>query len=145
MAIPYLTVESLAFENELARSILDRMKNGNGVYIPPDFQQGRFVHFALDNIDFQEDAHDGRNTLHGTVMDAYQRHVQWDLREVLTLESSNASLQIPASLYTRVDCTISTKQKPNAIGNRYDGNKGRDLTTPSSNVDEGVCANPFLN
>ena len=31
-----------------------------------------------------------------------------------------------------------------AIGNRYDGNKGRDLTTPSSNVDDGVCANPFF-
>ena len=31
-----------------------------------------------------------------------------------------------------------------AIGNRYDGNKGRDLTTPSSNVDDGVCANHFF-
>ena len=49
----------------MARNILDRMKNSNGVYIPPDFQQGGFVHFALDNSDCQEDTHDDRNTLHG--------------------------------------------------------------------------------
>ena len=35
--------------------------------------KNRHVFFAIDNVDFAEDTHDGKHTLHGTAMAIYQK------------------------------------------------------------------------
>ena len=37
------------------------------------FVKNRHVFFAIDNVDFAEDTHDGKHTLHGTAMAIYQK------------------------------------------------------------------------
>ena len=59
-------------ENDIARAVLKRFKTGNGVFLPPELKRERFVHFAADNLDFQEDTPDGKQTLYVTVLCAYQ-------------------------------------------------------------------------
>ena len=49
------------------------MSETGDIYIPPGHQHGRPLFFAADNIDFSEDTHDGKNTLHATVMVAFQQ------------------------------------------------------------------------
>lgn len=61
----------LRVESQIEASVLKRMEHNNG--LPPDIVKGRHVVFAIDNIDFQEDTYDGRNTLHGTSMGIYQK------------------------------------------------------------------------
>ena len=45
----------------------------NGVFVPKIFVPGRHIFFVFDNCDFQEDTVDGKNTLHVTVTNIYQR------------------------------------------------------------------------
>ena len=49
------------------------------IYVPPDVVPGRHIFFAVDNVDFAEDAPDGKRTLHGTAMAIYQRKDHEDL------------------------------------------------------------------
>ena len=63
----------LRVEAQFESSVLKRMEESNGLFLPPDIVKGRHVFFAIDNMDFAEDTYDGRNTLHGTAMDIYQK------------------------------------------------------------------------
>ena len=54
-------------------SVIRRMKQNDGVYLPPDIVLGRHVFFAVDNVDVSEDTHDGRKTFHGAAMAIYQK------------------------------------------------------------------------
>ena len=47
-------------ENRIANSVIEHMNANNGYYIPDDFVDKRFIHFAADNVDFQEDTPDGK-------------------------------------------------------------------------------------
>lgn len=47
-------------------------ERANSAFVPRRLQEGEFVHFAIDNIDFQEDTIDGKNTLHATITEAFQ-------------------------------------------------------------------------
>ena len=71
-------------ENKIAKSAVAKMHEHGGLYLPPDAVSGRFIHFAVDNMNFQEDTPDGRNTLHGTVTVAYQTIEDGDVSEKLT-------------------------------------------------------------
>ena len=62
----------LVLEDKLAKSVMDNMAAGNEVYIPPNLVQSLPVFFVADNIDFDEDTADGKHTLHGTIMVAFQ-------------------------------------------------------------------------
>ena len=44
------------------------MDKNDGPHIPHEFVRGRFMYCAADNINFVEDAPDGKETLHGTVI-----------------------------------------------------------------------------
>ena len=55
----------LRVESQIEASLLSRMENHDGLFLPPDMVEGRHVFCAIDNVDFQEDTYDGRNTLHG--------------------------------------------------------------------------------
>lgn len=63
----------LRVEAQIEASVLKRMEENGGLFLPPDIVKGRHVFFAIDNIDFAEDTYDGRNTLHGTAMAIYQK------------------------------------------------------------------------
>ena len=63
----------LHVESQVEASALKRMEHNEGLFLPPDIVKGRYVFFAIDNIYFQEDTYDGRNTLHGTSMAIYQK------------------------------------------------------------------------
>lgn len=63
----------LRIETQIEANVLKRMEENDGLFLPPDIVQGRHIFFAIDNVDFAEDTHDGRNTLHGTAMTIYQK------------------------------------------------------------------------
>ena len=61
----------LQLESQLAEAILKNIREV-GVHIPSGLVKGQPVFFAADNIDFEEDTVDGRNTFHGTVLVVFQ-------------------------------------------------------------------------
>ncbi|KAG0711471.1 hypothetical protein GWK47_020548 [Chionoecetes opilio] len=69
LAISYSSL--LRLEASLARTVLSAGRR-DGVFIPRRLEKGLLVHFAIDNIDFQEDTVDGKGTFHGTVSVAFQ-------------------------------------------------------------------------
>ena len=69
----------------------------------------RLVHFAIDNVAFLDDTPDGRNTLHGTVMVAYQKFYDGDVIRCLSISCNDTALDIPESVYTLK--TFATKAK----------------------------------
>jgi len=64
MAVEYNRV--MRVEAQIEATVLERMEQNGGVYLPPDIVKGRHVFFAKDNVDFAEDTYDGQRTLHGT-------------------------------------------------------------------------------
>ena len=79
----------LKLETQIAASVLKRIHDNDGVYIPPDIVPNRFIHCAVDNLDFSEDTTDGRRTLHGTVITVYQVMKESDTFVPLSLASPN--------------------------------------------------------
>lgn len=66
----------LRIESQTANNVLQRM--ADNVYIPPDIVLGRFIFFAVDNIDFSEDTPSSKNALHRAAMVIYQRCQEYD-------------------------------------------------------------------
>lgn len=69
----------LRVEADIVQSVIRRMKQNDVVYLPPDILLGRHVFFAVDNVDFSEDTHDGRKTFEfrGAAMAIYQKTPNW--------------------------------------------------------------------
>lgn len=63
----------LRVESQVEASVLKRMEQNNGLFLPANIAEGRHVFFAIDNVDFAEDTYDGRRTLHGTTVAIYQK------------------------------------------------------------------------
>lgn len=86
----------LRIETQLAQAVISRMTETGGIYIPPDLKNGIPLFFAADNIDFSEDTHDGKNTLHATVIVAFQQKQEGTSAAVtlpIVTESSSRSLK----------------------------------------------------
>lgn len=77
----------LKLETHIAASVLNRINENGGVYVPPDLVPNSFIHCAADNLDFSEDTADGRRTLHGTVIAVYQAMEDSDILVPLSLVS----------------------------------------------------------
>ena len=78
MALVYLssTTDFCAWSHKyIEASVLRRLEHIDGLFLP-DIVKERYVFFAIDNIDFQEDTCDGGNTLRGKL------YVNGDLSEV---------------------------------------------------------------
>ena len=91
------------------------MNNNNGVYLPTNIVLGRFLFFAVDNIDFAEDTPDGKNTLHGTAMAIYQQRLDGDFvypREVSTNPSHETLPELPKTFTDLIPCNYSNNPKP---------------------------------
>ena len=73
--------------------------------------------FAIDNIDFTEDTLDGRNTLHGTVLVAFQQIGEHDIpvHPFLQVEASGVSTSLknlPNTIVDLLPCTVKGNPKP---------------------------------
>ena len=71
MSVEYNRV--MRVESQIEATVLQRMEDDGGMYIPPDVVKNRHVFFAIDNVDFAEDTYDGKRTLHGAAMAIYQK------------------------------------------------------------------------
>ena len=81
MAVEYNRV--MRVEAQIEATVLERLEQNGGVYLPPDIVKGRHVFFAIDNVDFAEDTYDGQRTLHGTAMAIYQKKDPQDVKQEL--------------------------------------------------------------
>ena len=63
----------IAVETQLAHKAIVSMYENESIFVPKNLITGRHIFFAVDNCDFQEDTTVGKNTLHGTVINSYQR------------------------------------------------------------------------
>ena len=50
----------------LAEAVLSSADESTGAVVPPNLVPGKFVHFAVDNIDILDESLDGKNTFHAT-------------------------------------------------------------------------------
>lgn len=71
MAVEYNRI--LRVEAQIEATVVQRMEENGGVYIPSDVVFGRYMFMAIDNSDFNEDTYDGQNTLHGASIAIYQK------------------------------------------------------------------------
>ena len=77
-------------EKRIGHAVLEKMIEDGGNYIPPDFVSGRYIFFAIDNVDFREDTMSGQITLHATAMAVYQQVMNDDAPpEYLNLSHEN--------------------------------------------------------
>lgn len=60
-------------EAQIEQSVHEHMNQHGRMYLAENFVKNRHVFFAIDNIDFAEDTHDGKHTLHSTAMAIYQK------------------------------------------------------------------------
>ena len=75
------------------------------------------LYFAIDNIDFSEDTLDGKNTLHGTVLVAFQQQGDHDtpMHQNLQLETSGVNRSIknlPSTIVDLLPCPVKGNPKP---------------------------------
>ncbi|KAJ8870049.1 hypothetical protein PR048_029060 [Dryococelus australis] len=135
MSVHYSRVWEI--EQQVAKTVLEKVSDSGGLYIPPDLVPGRFVHFAVDNIDLIEDTPDGRNTLHGTVIVAYQLIEEGDVSENRSISTSNDMLDISETIYPITFCSISKscKRKNPKINI---GESGRTLTVTMSAATQDI-------
>ena len=97
----------LRVEAQIESSVLNRMSQNDGVYLPPDIVKSRHVFFAIDNVGFAEDTPDGKRTFHGTAMAIYQRREPADKEPELIVNITNQQRSIrelPESITDLMEC-----------------------------------------
>ena len=105
----------IAVETQIANQAVVSMYDNQGVFVPRNFIRGRHIFFAVDNCDFQEDTPDGKNTLHGTVMNIYQSISESD--EVAhfafddTIEDRRL-YDLPKTITEIEECNLPNDSKP---------------------------------
>ena len=105
MSVNYNRV--LRVETQIEASVLKRIEQNDGVYLPPDVVVGRHVFFAVDNVDFCEDTPDGKRTFHGTAMAIYQRTNAQDQVPDIAVDpkiQSRSIKYLPESITDLLEC-----------------------------------------
>ena len=105
MSVDYNRV--LRVETQIEASVLKRIEQNDGVYLPPDIVVGRHVFFAVDNVDFCEDTPDGKRTFHGTATAIYQRTNAQDQVPDIAVDPKIQSCSIkdlPESITELLEC-----------------------------------------
>ena len=82
----------LRVEAQIEQSVIQRMRQNDGIYLPLDIVLGRLVFFAVDNVDFSDDNHDDRNTFRGAAMTIYQKTKSDDAKLEVRLILNNTQL-----------------------------------------------------
>ncbi len=109
LAISYSSL--LRHEASLARTVLSAGRR-DGVFIPRRLEKGLLVHFAIDNIDFQEDTTDGKGTFHGTVTVAFQPGPSSPSELEPLKFHSDAVEPLPVAIYEVSPCPMNRSLKP---------------------------------
>ena len=71
LSISYKKV--MKIENGLGNMIVEKQNSNEGVYIPDNLTQNSCLHFAIDNIDFENDTANGKGEFHGTTTVIFQK------------------------------------------------------------------------
>ena len=109
LAISYYSL--LRLEASLARTVLSAGRR-DGVFIPRRLEKDLLVHFAIDNIDFQEDTVDGKGTFHGTVSVAFQPGPSSPSELEPLKFHYDAAEPLPAAIYEVSPCPMNRSLKP---------------------------------
>ena len=116
MSVDYNRI--LRVEAQIESSVLQRMEQNDGVYLPPDIVMGRHVFFAVDNVDFNEDTPDGKRTFHGTAMAIYQRtdaqNKTPELNVDATLQSRSVK-DLPESITSLLECPAPVSEPTGSV------------------------------
>ena len=106
----------IKLEQRIGNAVLEKMIKDGGNYIPPDFLSGRYIFFAIDNVDFREDTMSGKITLHGTAMAVYQQLMEDDAPpEFLKLSDENNAQSfhnVPETITPLLPCNMPKKPRP---------------------------------
>ena len=105
MSVDYNRV--LRVETQIEASVLKRIEQNDGVYLPPDIVVRHHVFFAVDNVDFCEDTPDGKRTFHGTAMAIYQRTNAQDQVPDIAVDpkiQSRSIKDLPESITELLEC-----------------------------------------
>ena len=103
-------LQCVKWETAIANSVIDNIKENNGVYIPTNLQRDVLPLFHIDNIDWLEDTPDGKNTSHYLQMSIFQRKMQESLPISLNIEKDNTqSLTLKSNSFH----DLLPYQKPN--------------------------------
>lgn len=101
----------LRIETQLAHAVTSQMTS-EGIYIPQSLQKGRFIFFAIDNSDFNEDTPDGKNTTHATATAVFQQKFDDDVCSTcVPVKTSSRSFQSPVEPQL-LNCYMSKTVKP---------------------------------
>lgn len=112
----------LRVESQIESSVLKRMAQNDGVYLPPDIVKGRHVFFAVDNVDFDEDTPDGKRTFHGAAMAIYQKSDPADKEPDLNVDIPDHSRSIrdlPESITSLLECPAPPKKPLGPVYPRF--------------------------
>ena len=97
----------LRVETQIERSVLRRILDNDGVYLPLDIVKGRHVFFAVDNVDFAADTVNGKHILHKTAMEIYQKRQSEDKEPYLVVDEPTHIRSVkepPHSVTELLDC-----------------------------------------
>ena len=72
LSISYDSV--MKIKNGLGNAVIENMSINQGVFVPPNVEIGRSLHFAIDNIDFRNDTAEGKSEFHETTHVAFQNN-----------------------------------------------------------------------
>ena len=78
----------------IANSVIDLMVSNDNVYIPPNLVKHVLTMFHIDNIDWQEDTPDGKNTTHMLMICIMQRRTSKPAPLCLKLNPKTSSLTL---------------------------------------------------
>ena len=102
----------LQIENQLAAAVVSQSIE-EGAFIPPAIVKSRFVFFAIDNSDFQEDTPDGKRTLHATATVIYQREEENDEIRRSTTPKEDKSWSKSNVVHSEIlPCRVPASAKP---------------------------------
>lgn len=66
----------IKIENSLDNAVAENVSLNDRVSVPPNIQPGIPLHFAVDKIDFKNDAPDGKSECHGTTLVVFQKNIK---------------------------------------------------------------------
>ena len=96
----------------IANSVIDHMLSNDNVYIPPNLVKSVVPMFHIDNIDWQEDTHDGKNTTHMLMICIMQRRTCKPIPLSLELDTKTAALTLKDnSFHELIPCNKPSKTK----------------------------------
>ena len=88
----------------IANAVIDHIAANNHIYIPPNMVKGLLPMFHLDNIDWDEDSPDGKNSTHMLMICIMQRRSCDPRPIILNLDRKTKSLTIKQNNFELSPC-----------------------------------------